>query len=450
MALSGTTLFVGGQFSSAGGETRKHIAALDISDGALKAWNPDADDTVSCLLLSGSTLYAGGEFTGIGGQARNHLAALDTATGKATAWNPGPDDAVKAMALSGTTLYLGGAFTGIGGKTRNRIGAVDILTGAVSDWDPFADNTVNALALSGTTLYAGGLFTSIGGQARSGLAALDTTLNTNCATAWNPAADPPHVNTMLRADSTLYVGGRFESMGGETRGYIAAVDIATGNVSSWNPDAAGGGFAKGINCMALADGTLYAGGDYSEIGGEARACLAALDTTTGNATLWDPDFSGAGLYPGVHCMFLADSALYVAGGFFNVGGVPRHGIAAFNFVPPATTADPQGGTYDEAQSVVLTCTDSSGTGCAATYYTTDGTTPTTASAVYSDPVAVSDDTTLKFFSRDTEGTSEPVHTETYVISPAAPPEDDDSGGPAPSGGGGGGGGCFITAGSEGY
>jgi hypothetical protein len=417
-----------------------------MSDGSVKGWNPDANDIVSCLLLSGSTLYAGGAFTAIGGETRNYIAALDTVTGNATAWDPGSDGAVKAMVLDGTTLYVGGLFTTLGGKSRNRIGVVDTLTGEVSDWDPFADNEVSALVLSGTTLYAGGLFTSIGGQARSGIAAVDTTVNTNCATAWNPAADPPHVNAMLLADSTLYAGGRFESIGGATRSYIAALDTSTGNATAWNPNGGGGGFAKGIDCLALADSTLYAGGEYSEIGGEARNFLAALDTATGSATVWDPNFKGAGMYPGVHCMFLADSALYVGGGFFNVGDIPRHGIAAFNFVPPATTAAPHGGTYDDAQSVVLTCTDSSGTGCAATYYTTDGADPTTASSVYSDPIAVSDDTTLKFFSKDNEGTSEPVNTETYVIGPAAPPPDD-GGGAVPSGGGGGGG-CFISIGAE--
>jgi len=40
--------------------------------------------------------------------------------------------------------------------------------------------------------------------------------------------------------------------------------------------------------------------------------------------------------------------------------------------PPRTTADPQGGTYNSAQSVALTCTDMSGFGCDNVYYTTDG------------------------------------------------------------------------------
>ena len=431
MVLSGSTLYVGGQFSSAGGYIRNNIAALSISDGSPTTWDPDADDIVYSLVLSGSTLYAGGDFATIGGQARSRIAALDTNTGNATLWDPGADGTVKALVLNGATLYAGGDFATIGGQTRSRIAAMDTLSDNATAWNPYADNTVNAMLISNSTLYVGGVFTSIGGQARSGIAALDTTVDTNCATTWNPAANPAYVNTMILSGSTLYVGGRFSSCGGESRSYIAALDITTGNATAWNPNATGGGFSKGIDCLALSDSTLYVGGEYTEIGGQTRNSLAALDTANGNASTWDPDITGIDLYPGVHSLVLSDSTLCAMGGFFTVSDKPRHGLATFTFVPPSTTVSPQGGTYSVAQSVVLTCSDASGTGCAATYYTTDGSTPTSSSSVYSSPISISTDTTLKFFSKDNEGTSESVNTEIYIIE--SPP-------PASSGGGG----CFIA------
>jgi hypothetical protein len=86
-------------------------------------------------------------------------------------------------------------------------------------------------------------------------------------------------------------------------------------------------------------------------------------------------------------------------------------------IPPATTASPTGGTYSAAQSVTLTCNDGSGSGCDKIYYTTDGSTPTTSSPVYSmTPINIAATTTLKFFSRDKAANSEnPVKTETYTI-----------------------------------
>jgi len=88
-------------------------------------------------------------------------------------------------------------------------------------------------------------------------------------------------------------------------------------------------------------------------------------------------------------------------------------------VAPTTTASPVGGTYTSAQTVTLTCTDAN-TGCANTYYTTNGTTPTTSSTVYTAPITISANTTLKFFSRVNAGNSETVKTQIYVIDSVAP------------------------------
>jgi YD repeat-containing protein len=84
--------------------------------------------------------------------------------------------------------------------------------------------------------------------------------------------------------------------------------------------------------------------------------------------------------------------------------------------PPTTIASPPGGTYNSAQSVTLSCNDGLGSGCDEVYYTTDGTTPTTSSPVYSSPINISATATLKFFGRDVAGNSEVVKTESYTIS----------------------------------
>ena len=67
MLLSGTTLYVGGLFSSIGGQSRSRIAGIDISTGQVTDFNPDASSDVSTMLLSGTTLYVGGSFSSIGG-----------------------------------------------------------------------------------------------------------------------------------------------------------------------------------------------------------------------------------------------------------------------------------------------------------------------------------------------------------------------------------------------
>jgi len=89
-------------------------------------------------------------------------------------------------------------------------------------------------------------------------------------------------------------------------------------------------------------------------------------------------------------------------------------------VAPVAMAMPAGGLYNTQPSVVLTCTDSGGAGCAATHYTTDGSTPTTSSPEYSAPISLTATTTLKFFSVDAVGNAGSVVTEQYTLDLVAP------------------------------
>ena len=60
------------------GAARNALAALDATTGQATAWNPNANasSVVVTLAVSGGTVYAGGQFTVIGGQARSGIAFL--------------------------------------------------------------------------------------------------------------------------------------------------------------------------------------------------------------------------------------------------------------------------------------------------------------------------------------------------------------------------------------
>ncbi len=81
LAISGPIFYLGGGFQSVGGQARGNLAAVDLTSGAVSAWNPDTDSRVMALALAGPAVYVGGFFERIGGEDHNSLAAVDAATG---------------------------------------------------------------------------------------------------------------------------------------------------------------------------------------------------------------------------------------------------------------------------------------------------------------------------------------------------------------------------------
>ncbi len=338
LAVSGTTVYAGGGFTTIGGQTRNHIAALDATTGLATAWNPNAGGgtyytTVGALAVSGTTVYAGGGFTTIGGQTRNYIAALDAETGLATAWDPNANDGVSTLAVSGTTVYAGGGFSTIGGQTRNHVAALDAGTGLANAWNPNADSNVYTLSVSGTTVYAGGGFSTIGGQTRNNIAALDA--GTGLAKAWDPNAND-RVFTLAVRGTMVYVGGDFNSVGGQTRNCIAALDTGTGLATTWNPNAISSGPFCTVSALAVSGTTVYAGGNFTSIGGQTRNHIAALDTGTGLASAWNPNADNS-----VLALAVSGTTVYVGGYFTSIGGQPRNCIAALDTgMGLATTSNP--------------------------------------------------------------------------------------------------------------
>jgi hypothetical protein len=95
----------------------------------------------------------------------------------------------------------------------------------------------------------------------------------------------------------------------------------------------------------------------------------------------------------------------------NIQGVST--VTATSSTQPAATPafSPAGGTYTSAQSVVI----SSSTAKATIYYTTNGSTPTTSSAVYTGPIKVSASETLQAIASATGSSTSTAASASYTI-----------------------------------
>ncbi len=355
IAVAGSTVYIGGAFSAVGGQSRSYLAALDATSGAVTAWNPGTDDMIVALGISGNILYVSGFFSTIAGQGRFRLAALNATTGAVNAWNPGITGLINQFAVAGNTIYVGGYFTAIGGQNRKNIAALDATTGNATSWKPEADSGIYALLVSGTTVYVGGDFTTIGGQTREHLAALDT--SSGLATAWSPVVSgtllsgtQPSVFTLAINGDTIYVGGYFTTIGGQSRNNLAALDRITGATMAWDPEA-----GDSVAALAVSSGVVYAGGAIRIIGGVKRANLAAIDATTGIATAWNPGASGSSDSKLINVLKVDGTTVYAGGVFTTIGGQSRAHLAALTTTTGAANA------WNPAPDGVVTTLEISGT-----------------------------------------------------------------------------------------
>jgi hypothetical protein len=111
LAVSGTNLYAGGLFTTAGGAPANHLAKWDGS-----AWSALGSGVggfyltfVYALAVSGTDLYAGGQFINAGGVPANYIAKWDGSTWSAL--GSGMDNDVYALAADGLGhLFVGGGF----------------------------------------------------------------------------------------------------------------------------------------------------------------------------------------------------------------------------------------------------------------------------------------------------------------------------------------------------
>jgi hypothetical protein len=313
LSVVGDTIYVGGKFELVSNESRVDLAAVDTS-GNLLPWNPFADGPVYAMANQGDTLYVGGRLRTMCGQTRRNLAALD-ATGKLTGWNPDADGSVSALAVDDDVVYLGGGFSTVGGQPRRGLAAAR-TDGSVTSWNPTLSQSGYALALavSGNTIYVGGTFNTVGGQVRNDLAAVDAS---GAVLPWNPKLDGTlDVHTLAVMGGLVYVGG----FGSGPANYLAAF-AADGSRSTSSPDSDGW-----VYSLATDGTTLYVGGDFTALAGETRNRLAAFDAS-GHVLPWNPDIN-PGEYADVAGVSIAGSTIYVSGSFTKIAGQPRKNLAA--------------------------------------------------------------------------------------------------------------------------
>ncbi len=335
----GAALYMGGTFQTVGGQPRMRLARVDAATGAVDSWSANANAAVLALLRIGTTLYAGGAFSIIAGAPRMGAAALSTSTGAPLPWNPGlaGGNITVLRAWTAGDVLAAGANTHVGAVPRPGVAAIDIVTNELLPFSIAVDGQVRGIMAVGNTLYLAGAFQNVNGASRPNFAAVDR--RTGALLPWNPNASGTiggnlGGRSVVVQGSSAYIGGHFTSVGGQPRFGFARVDATTGAVLPFTADTGGGG----VNRIVLAAQTLYVGGNFSMIGGQVRQGLAAFDLTSGTPALTTLSVTlTSSVTPVINTMKVVGSTLYLGGIFGSVNGQARAQAAAITVPGGAVT-----------------------------------------------------------------------------------------------------------------
>ena len=329
LAQSGATMYAGGQFHAIQNSTRTttytrfNLVAFNATTGAVTSFTPNFNGFVWALAASGSSLYVGGEFSTVNGAARRGLAKIDAATGAL-------DPAFKPVAVSSgyvKEIRLVGGRLIIGGSFPKKLAALDPATGADTGYlnltiaGSVAANAgpthVYRFAVNpaGTRLVAVGNFTTVNGATRARAFMVDLSLTSPVTTL-----DPWYYQPLTRMCQASSIPGYMRDVDFSPDGTYF-VFVSTGYVSQLFDHGvtlcdAAARFETGIANPARPTWINYTGGDTLHsvavtgaavyVNGHnrwldnpngadtclttcvARPGIGAIDPATGRALPWNP------------------------------------------------------------------------------------------------------------------------------------------------------------------
>ncbi|MEV7416661.1 LamG-like jellyroll fold domain-containing protein [Streptomyces sp. NPDC089919] len=317
------TLYAAGRFGGVNGVKVSNVAAIDIAGCAPKSsFHPQFSATVRGLALSDSTLYAAGDFSTVQSKTRKKFAAVSATTGALRSFTADADESGRAVELTpdGKNVLLGGDFFSLGGKTTHALAVADAVSGAVKKtYNTFPKlSVVMDIATDANGFYTGNQ--GNGGGAFDGRTAFSLT---DFSEKWRDRCfgATQHLEPY---DGVLYVASHAHNCATEgefpddgKRRYLlaqptqykgaapAAVDgyVPGPHKLGWFP-ATNGGIGEGVGprtmTVAAKGGTeyLWVGGEFTTVNTKAQQGLTRFASTGDVGAPTTPVASASSVKPG--------------------------------------------------------------------------------------------------------------------------------------------------------
>ena len=245
---SNNVMYVGGAFENAGNVRVNNIAKYDNSWSALRDSRTGAVGTNNEIraidLDQNNTLYIGGNFDTAGGRTANRIATYN-----GSRWGTlgrGTSGFVQAIDINANYIYAGGNFTAAGGNTVNRIARWNRSANRWEKIENGVSGNVNAIQLQDGFVYIAGNFeTATTGDEK--IYRVNNLARWNNRTGWQAlgtrksTGTDNEINALIsNGEKSIVIAGNFSDAG--------RVDAS--NIAIWNNN-------NDVDTDVIVDGAIY-------------------------------------------------------------------------------------------------------------------------------------------------------------------------------------------------
>ena len=306
------------------------------------------DGRVRTILVDGTDVYIGGSFSDAANiPEADYIVKWDGVNWSALSsdghGNGALSNDVTSLAMIGTDLYAGGLFSTFNSSGQSIVGGAYIAKWDGSTWSALGNDgaggsslnsDVSSLAVNGTDLYVGGSFTDVKNGTTT-LTAADYVAKWD-GSSWSALGDNgssngsfaggSYISSLAYNNGTLYVGGNFSNVNDGGIPQTAADKIAQWNGTHWSSlgsNGAGEGPIGGIVFTLTASGTdLYVGGQFTDVSDNGTPLTAGDWIVRWDGSNWHA-LGSNGLNNGslnnyVNSILVSGKDVYVGGFFYNV------------------------------------------------------------------------------------------------------------------------------------
>ena len=376
LLFDGKHLYLAGEFTYVyGSNTYKNLVRLDPVTGAFdEHWNPSPSGRVILIEEIDDLIYASGTFVFIGEHFQKNMAAISKNTGKYVtsfacselpnfmhrkndslfigkndlfiagieAFNnaiisngkkdlllrrfPTEEKVYKSIPDGKGGWYVAGDFSNLDNVFTNNIGHIsnDLTSNpsfVQSREISFSSNKCELLSHSNYLYMAGDFKLYYNGNLYQNLMRFnlfDGQIDTN----FNPEPDTS-VYAIHIENNILYFGGRFTYVNGQVRNHLAAINLLTNDLSSWNPGADNTVF----DIKPYKNG-FFVAGEFGSIASQARVAFAAFNKSGAIQNI----FLNFSANAKINELICSDSFVYMGGDFcISHNGKSYCDLAAYNF-----------------------------------------------------------------------------------------------------------------------